>query len=227
MVIVYTETKTRMPMIDGTYINHELHPFKPFAPITDLDVHMFYQMVCWDRPIMPFTYLRRTTADKIAVMAFDNMDVISEFLINDYDRGLLQLPTFKDCNAKDGLIKVLQFYILQGKAVVIYNDLFDESDTYGSYQISHIDTVRFNNKIINKRIERFRTINKNKSNSSKPQTTKKIKNKVECCICLDECVCVWECKVCNRGTICKGCKTNMKGVKSCPVCRSVPKKNKK
>ena len=214
-------------MIDGTYINIEHYPFKPFGNITDLDVHMFYVLNRGSNPLLRFNYIRRTTVDNIGLIAFDDLNVIYDLMLKDYDRGLLRLPKFKDCDPKEALLKVLEFYDEQNKTVIIYNDLFMDSDTYGSYQISTLDTVRFNSKILNKRIERFFTITKNSLKSKKPQTTKKEKKKVECCICLDECVCVWECKVCHRGTICRECKTNMRGVKSCPVCRSVPKKTKK
>lgn len=51
--------------------------------------------------------------------------------------------------------------------------------------------------------------------------------KEECCICLEECKISWRCKTCNAGLICGGCKKNMKGVKSCPVCRTKPITKKK
>jgi len=52
--------------------------------------------------------------------------------------------------------------------------------------------------------------------------------KEECCICLDDFdKCAWHCGTCKAGLICKGCKTKMKGIISCPVCRTTPKPNKK
>ena len=45
----------------------------------------------------------------------------------------------------------------------------------------------------------------------------------ECCVCLEEVEkCSFHCKICNAGKICKGCVRTMKGVKSCPVCRTAP-----
>ena len=42
-----------------------------------------------------------------------------------------------------------------------------------------------------------------------------------CCVCLDEFPkMAFVCKTCNEGTVCKKCAKNLKGVRSCPVCRT-------
>lgn len=58
----------------------------------------------------------------------------------------------------------------------------------------------------------------------KPKTKPEPKTepKAECCICLEECKIKWTCQTCKAGLICGGCKKSMKGVKSCPVCRTKP-----
>lgn len=52
---------------------------------------------------------------------------------------------------------------------------------------------------------------------------------LECVICLDDCDATggWECRTCNSGKVCKGCKAKCKGIKSCPVCRTEPQHKKR
>jgi len=152
------------------------------------------------KKLYKFNYLR-VVADEVEVQteinSSNDFSYVFKFIVEDVVKGKLDLGGTTLANLRIGMLG--NFGVC-----VLLNDLDIESETYRSYQISNFKTdliEEVGNKILNE--------------------DRQIEEEQTCCVCLDEFPkMAFVCKTCNEGTVCKKCAKNLKGVRSCPVCRT-------
>jgi len=196
------------------------------------DRELVSQFINWNMNKQNLTFMEMIRIEKITVHCSFNFEEEHYYLKDALDNQILlkgcRMHTDRSCNmiswlgGIDGKVEWCGFFFvpdIKGRTdcnkimITMWKDGARGDADYVDYVLKNYSNTEYGELSA-------RTFNLSGYLNPKPK-------KEECCICLDECKISWRCKTCNAGLICGGCKKNMKGVKSCPVCRTKPVSKKK